>query len=1276
IPDIEPSTTTKLTIDGIDGFSFHQEVELEHRSRSISGLIQTDKPMYKPSDMVRFRVIVLDAELKPPANLTFIEVNIFNPEGKVVKKWNAAKLFIGVFEGDLQVPSTPMLGMWSISMTVGEEQIISKTFEVKGCLTSTITVRSPIDLQVVPLMTPLVKHQGLHLTIAAKYDCGNYLDGLAKVELYLNDDELDQMQEFEVHGLSQKWFSFNEKLDVPDNQRNMRVTVTFIEQDTSKDTGYKWFNIYSLEEIGTMITASFVLLTDRTVIKDTEITVYKYPYQVELVKDRLQFRPGLPFKCALQFRYHDGAPAKGISGNVEVGWLGYEKAVMSDDTGLVKLELPINGSIEQFHLDMIMYTNLPSSYNMKPTEPIDLEVTCNKRMSFFVYYVISKGKLIESSFVKIRIPSTKHRLTQIKASEKMFPKAKVVVVTVTKGDEFVWDSLDVDFSHLGNHFDIIVDENVFKLGHETVIKLKGRPGSYVGLAAYDKSLLDISKHHDIFWKSIEEIFNRFHPIHANDADLFHSTGLFVRTNSYTVLSLRGSSERSGYYINRPDIMKFPVQSNFLDTWLWKNVTIGLTGTHQLNETLPNTSASWCLTGFTIDPKYGMRIVQKPVQIKTILPFYIVENLPYSIKRGEVTVLNFTLFSNFKEGCIGSVTLYNVANEMELVGLPTTGDYSLQDECITCELVILTCLLSEESYTKSVVVPPNSGVSISFLVKVRKLGEITVRVKTSTEIGLKMEELEKVVRVVPENILFNKTISRIFTVEHAKPYFLNNTLDITRNLINNSLKVQFLLYLIDNVENLLHTPKAFAAPTMIDFFSNIAVIEYLKSIDSTDKYFNVIDEAEKRLMQKAVAMITTNYHEIMKYHNSDGSFGHWYNSKGSIFLTALIAKSLRLASKHISVVDANKIDKAFNWLASKQHSSGRFDEMGEITYQDLQDGSRNGVALTSYVMIAFLENSHSFKSDKVKSMIDKSVNYVAGLLPNITDVYDLSMATYAMLLHNHSNKAIALNKLIHVSTVNEGSGERYWPRESGTVETTAYGLLCYLQAKYYEDSITMVIWLKNNLKISSRFSNSHEIFVGLQAVARISSIFAPDRIDYVINLHYMKNRTLHFRITGQDENTLRYNEEMGLTIHGASEMISVYIVGNGIGMYQFVYECSVDIRNIAEGFILNVEKEFTNSNNTLNLKVCTSYDPDMAPNRSNKAIVEVNFPSGFAVNKIENVTITNPVQSFELLYNNTTMMVYYTSIGQEWSCFRVTANRSLKAAFNRVAYVLVHDVYKP
>lgn len=57
--------TYKLTANGVGGITFSNSTDLEYKHKSLSVFIQTDKAVYKPGQLVRFRVVIVSPQLKP-----------------------------------------------------------------------------------------------------------------------------------------------------------------------------------------------------------------------------------------------------------------------------------------------------------------------------------------------------------------------------------------------------------------------------------------------------------------------------------------------------------------------------------------------------------------------------------------------------------------------------------------------------------------------------------------------------------------------------------------------------------------------------------------------------------------------------------------------------------------------------------------------------------------------------------------------------------------------------------------------------------------------------------------------------------------------------------------------------------------------------------------------------------------------------------------------------------------------------------------------------------
>lgn len=66
----------KLVAEGLHGIEFRDNAYLTFLSKNASILVQSDKAIYKPGDLVRFRVLVLDMNMKPLLSSGAIRVYI------------------------------------------------------------------------------------------------------------------------------------------------------------------------------------------------------------------------------------------------------------------------------------------------------------------------------------------------------------------------------------------------------------------------------------------------------------------------------------------------------------------------------------------------------------------------------------------------------------------------------------------------------------------------------------------------------------------------------------------------------------------------------------------------------------------------------------------------------------------------------------------------------------------------------------------------------------------------------------------------------------------------------------------------------------------------------------------------------------------------------------------------------------------------------------------------------------------------------------------------
>lgn len=83
-------------------------------------------------------------------------------------------------------------------------------------------------------------------------------------------------------------------------------------------------------------------------------------------------------------------------------------------------------------------------------------------------------------------------------------------------------------------------------------------------------------------------------------------------------------------------------------------------------------------------------------------------------------------------------------------------------------------------------------------------------------------------------------------------------------------------------------------------------------------------------------------------------------------------------------------------------------MGVVIHKDMQGGSSNGVALTAFVVTAFLEDQT--KISTYRDTITRALEYILKNLEGVDDTYSLAVASYATQLAKDQSRTVLFQKL--------------------------------------------------------------------------------------------------------------------------------------------------------------------------------------------------------------------------------------------------------------------------
>lgn len=404
------------------------EIDLLAPKKTLSMFILTDKPIYKPGDEVRFRVVVVDIALKPAKHIDSIEIEIEDIDGKSKRLWSHAKLHNGIFESSYQMPSVPAPGMWTISAKAndnGIENEKSHQFEVREYVLPKFVVK------VAPTRILLISEKEVSLNVASHYTFGEPVQGKIRVELFTDPKfpRFTHSDDRRFDSSAQFSFKLKDELLPAEGEDHFMVTV----------------NVSVTEKFSNFTT---------TVTK--KIPVFQHPYKIAVIKSSPNYYPGAKYFCKLSVKDHNGFPVepqgRSITLKTDTGEADLEEELnnqgiasfiltMPDGEDKVLISAEFEG-VEYEDIDFVEGSNTaPSQYLQVYTKnriiadrSVTFTVNSNEPITQLTYFIVSRGSILLGGHQKIS--KRKTYSLKLKLSTAMAPHARLLVNRINSRDRF------------------------------------------------------------------------------------------------------------------------------------------------------------------------------------------------------------------------------------------------------------------------------------------------------------------------------------------------------------------------------------------------------------------------------------------------------------------------------------------------------------------------------------------------------------------------------------------------------------------------------------------------------------------------------------------------------------------------------------------------------------------------------------------------------------------------------------------------------------------------
>ncbi|XP_073673369.1 alpha-2-macroglobulin-like protein 1 [Garra rufa] len=213
-----------------------------------------------------------------------------------------------------------------------------------------------------------------------------------------------------------------------------------------------------------------------------------------------------------------------------------------------------------------------------------------------------------------------------------------------------------------------------------------------------------------------------------------------------------------------------------------------------------------------------------------------------------------------------------------------------------------------------------------------------------------------------------------------------------------------------------------------------------------QYLESSRQLTPEIKNRAINFLESGYQRELTYKHDDGSYSAFGRTgpSGNTWLTAFVMKSFGGAKKYIFIDQAN-IDQAKDWLRQQQQENGCFASVGTLFNNMLKGGVSDEVTLSAYITAALLE----LGIQKTDEMVANSLKCLKQSSRNVTNTYATALLSYTFTLAGDEEMRQNLLSNLDTQAKRQGVG-RYWtmanndqPTGSVEVETSAYVLLALL-----------------------------------------------------------------------------------------------------------------------------------------------------------------------------------------------------------------------------------------
>ncbi|KAJ8288044.1 hypothetical protein COCON_G00007030 [Conger conger] len=520
--------------------------------------IQTDQPIYNPTQNVKYRIFALDHSMRPHSKP--VHIRVVNSGGNTVKR----RLKIpedGISSDYLKIPDVSEPGVWKIVAHYqgDEKNAVTREFHVKKF------VLPSFDVSIDPEESYfLVDREKFDFTILASYSYGETVNGAFHCRFGVREEGADGREEGKaqtvfIRGLEETGSVKDGKAVVSVQRSRLlnllnRNKIDPVDMRQLAQNGAQFYITASVTDInsGELQEAEAVL------------PIVEKRYSVDLSRTRSHFIPKAPFKVQVMVRLPNGSPAPRVKVEIQIPVSdpqsqtattdseGGVNAFFSipDNTAAAKITAIVDG--HQYEMTTLPALSPSGSFlfitmNSGVVTPgvgisadIDFVPVGGAPVDGNIYYlVLSRGEIRKSGKVKAEGIVARMMLS---ISSDLTPSFRLIGYYYNQGGDIIADSVWVDVKDVCEGKISLSSKKMHRPGlkAELDIDLHGQKAK-VALLAVDKAIYALNVHNKLTPKQVFSSMQSYdlgcsYTGGRDTAAIFNNAGLSFISHSSTFKS--------------------------------------------------------------------------------------------------------------------------------------------------------------------------------------------------------------------------------------------------------------------------------------------------------------------------------------------------------------------------------------------------------------------------------------------------------------------------------------------------------------------------------------------------------------------------------------------------------------------------------------------------------------------------------------------------------------------------------------------------------------------